>query len=215
MAQIVVFGVTGYAGGYIARELVARGHSVVGVSRRPGEVPDGVRALPGDLRDSGFVAGAVAGADVVVLAVRSSMLATPEMSFADLLRDVVLPAVDHAGARLAIVGGAGSLITPAGGRVMDAETFPEAYMPEATQHAEALAMLRARESGPDWFTLSPPAQFGAAFDGPATGRYEVGVDHLLVGEGGVSRISGADYALAFVDEIETPRHERMRFTVVG
>ncbi len=215
MAQIVVFGVTGYAGGYIARELVKRGHSVVGVSRTPGEVPEGVRALQGDLRDREVVDSAVADADVLVLAVRSSMLATAEMSFADLLSEIVLPAVDRVGARLAIVGGAGTLITPAGGRVMDAETFPAAYMPEATQHADALAMLRARESGPDWFTLSPPAQFGAAFDADATGHYEVGTDHLLVGSGGESRISGADYAAAFVDEIESPRHERMRFTVVG
>ena len=33
MSRIVVFGVTGYAGGHITAELLDRGHAVVGVAR--------------------------------------------------------------------------------------------------------------------------------------------------------------------------------------
>jgi putative NADH-flavin reductase len=36
---------------------------------------------------------------------------------------------------------------------------------------------------------------------------------LLTDEDGESFISGEDLALAVVDEIETPRHSRARFTV--
>jgi putative NADH-flavin reductase len=36
---------------------------------------------------------------------------------------------------------------------------------------------------------------------------------LLTDENGESHISGADLAIALVDEIETPAHRRTRFTV--
>jgi uncharacterized protein len=41
----------------------------------------------------------------------------------------------------------------------------------------------------------------------------VGGDVLLVDENGKSEISGEDFAVAFVDEIEQPKHHRTRFTV--
>jgi uncharacterized protein len=47
----------------------------------------------------------------------------------------------------------------------------------------------------------------------ATGRYRVGGDVLLTDADGNSTISGADYAKAFVDEIEQPAHRRQRFSV--
>jgi putative NADH-flavin reductase len=43
--------------------------------------------------------------------------------------------------------------------------------------------------------------------------YRVGVDELLVGGDDVSAISIEDYAVALVDEVETPRHVGRRFTV--
>ena len=47
----------------------------------------------------------------------------------------------------------------------------------------------------------------------ATGRYRVGGDVLLTDADGNSNISGADYAKAFVGEIEQPTHRRQRFSV--
>lgn len=44
-------------------------------------------------------------------------------------------------------------------------------------------------------------------------RFRLGGDVLLTDENGVSDISGADFAQAFVDEIETPTHTGQRFTV--
>jgi putative NADH-flavin reductase len=49
--------------------------------------------------------------------------------------------------------------------------------------------------------------------GEATGQYRVGGDILVTNANGDSEISGADYAKAFVDEIEQPAHRRKRFTV--
>ena len=76
-----------------------------------------------------------------------------------------------------------------------------------------LAVLLQTAPDVDWFYLSPAASFGSYAPGEATDRYRVGGDVLLTDADGNSNISGADYAKAFVDEIEQPAHRRQRFTV--
>jgi putative NADH-flavin reductase len=49
--------------------------------------------------------------------------------------------------------------------------------------------------------------------GDRKGSFRIGKDQLLVDGEGNSSISYADYAIALVDEIETPQHSRTRFTV--
>jgi len=49
--------------------------------------------------------------------------------------------------------------------------------------------------------------------GERTGKFRLGMDRLLVGANGESKISFEDYAIALVDELETPRYSRQRFTV--
>ena len=66
------------------------------------------------------------------------------------------------------------------------------------------------ESELDWTFLSPSAIF---VPGERTGKFRLGTNQLLIGEDGESRISMEDYAIALVDELETPRHLQQRFTV--
>ncbi len=61
-----------------------------------------------------------------------------------------------------------------------------------------------------WTYLSPP---GMLEPGERTGRYRLGADTLLVDEGGVSRISMEDLAVAMLDEAEAAKHVRRAFTV--
>ena len=107
--------------------------------------------------------------------------------------------------------------TVSGNRVpvsqVDLPTFPEAHKGEALGQADTLAVLRETAPDVDWFYLSPAASFGSYAPGQATGHYRVGGDLLLTGADGDSNISGADYARAFVDEIEQPAHRRQRFSV--
>lgn len=65
-----------------------------------------------------------------------------------------------------------------------------------------------REIG--WVFLSPAAML---VPGERTGRYRTGQDHLLTDGQGDSRISLEDFAVAMLDEVETPKHHRQRFTV--
>ena len=67
--------------------------------------------------------------------------------------------------------------------------------------------------GLDWFYVSPAALFGSFAPGETTGDYRLGGDELVTTEDGTSEISGTDFALAHVDEIEQRKHPRQRFTV--
>jgi hypothetical protein len=111
--------------------------------------------------------------------------------------------------RLLVVGGAGSLLLPGGTRVIDSEGFPEAYKAEASAGATFLDALR-QEQELDWTFLSPSAEF---VETERTGTFRLGQDDLLVSSEGRSWISFADFAIAMLDEVETPKHSRQRFTV--
>jgi len=93
--------------------------------------------------------------------------------------------------------------------VFESPTFPEHGKAEAGEGARTLAHLW-QQSDIDWTFISPSLLF---VPGERTGRFREGQDHLLIGEDGKSRISQEDYAVALLDEIETPRHRGQRYTV--
>lgn len=214
MSRIVILGGTGYAGGHIAREAVGRGHEVVSVSRNaPTQEAAGVEYVTGDVRQEDFLRSVIEGADVVV----SALSPRGDMAPAGTLRDnasTVARIVREQGARLGVVGGAGSLLVAEGGpKLMDTPGFPEEYKDEPREMERVLEALREEGEGLEWFFVSPAGGFGAFAPGEARGTYRTGGDLLLTDEQGESFISGADFALAFVDEIETPAHRGERFTV--
>jgi putative NADH-flavin reductase len=61
----------------------------------------------------------------------------------------------------------------------------------------------------DWTAISPPASIQP---GERTGKFRLGLDHLIEDDEGQSRISREDFAIAILDELEKPRHVRKRFT---
>ncbi|MHA7219203.1 NAD(P)-dependent oxidoreductase [Arthrobacter sp. MDT1-48-3] len=214
MSKVIVFGATGYAGSNITTELVSRGHDVQGVARRsPDTAPEGVSFSTGSLHDAETVRTAVTGADVIVVSLPASATEDGGPRLLDSIPAVIDAAI-AAGARLGVVGGAGSLNAYDGGpKVMDLEVFPADFRPEAQNHADVLEALREAPADLDWFYLSPAGGFGAWAPGERTGTFRLGGDVLLSDENHQSNISGADYAIAFVDEIEQPKHSRQRFSV--
>lgn len=211
MSSISIIGGTGYAGGNIAREAVRRGHAVTAWARsEPTEPVDGVEYRIGSVLDIDTVREAATD-DVVVLATHAQL--GDDRTLSDALPQVIQASVDNQ-TRLGVVGGAGSSLVAEGGpRLVDTDEFPAEFKPEALAHAEVLEQLRSSERDADWFYVSPAATFGAGVAGEARGTYRTGGDVLVVDEQGDSSISGADYARAFVDEIEQGNHPRQRFTV--
>ena len=116
--------------------------------------------------------------------------------------------------RLGIVGGAGSLYVDAEHTctVADGPDFPDAFKPLAAAHQTLLDALRKREDV-RWTYISPAADFQA--DGARTGQYTLGGEELMLNAKGKSEISYADYAIAFVDEIEKGNHLNQRISVVS
>ena len=219
MATIAIFGGTGYAGSAIRDEALRRGHRVISVTRSgAGGTPDGAPQAPnlefrqGTVHDAALVDRIAAEADVIVISIRFAP--TPE----DVKLIDAFPALTRAcaahGTRLGVVGGAASLDVAEGGpRLIDTPEFPDAFKPEAGSAARP--STRCAPTPPAWTGSScrPAQEFGSYVPGEPRGAYRVGGDVLLRDEAGRSHISGADYALAFVDEIDQPKHHRTRFTV--
>src|SRR5450830_1702150 len=188
MSKIAIIGATGRAGSQLLEEALRRGHSVTAIARNTDKlaVRPGVSVKQVDALDAEALQQAISGSDVVIGPVKKAAVK-----------------------RLLVVGGAGSLRLPGGTRVIDSEGFPEAYKAEASAGATFLDALR-QEQELDWTFLSPSAEF---VETERTGTFRLGQDDLLVSSEGRSWISFADFAIAMIDEVETPKHSRQRFTV--
>ncbi|MET1025032.1 MAG: NAD(P)-dependent oxidoreductase [Pseudoxanthomonas sp.] len=203
MASIALIGGTGNVGRRILAEALRRGHTVTVVARKPAQDlgQDGVSFVEGDIAADPTGLGArLAGHDALVSSAR----------FASVTAQHVLDTARAAGIRrVLVVGGAASLEVAPGVRLLDSPQFPEAYKSEAVPGAQFLADLRG-VSDIDWTFFSPAADFHA---GERTGTFRLGGDAFLTDADGKSAISYEDYAVALLDEIETPAHVRQRFSI--
>lgn len=205
--KLTMFGATGMIGSRIFKEALQRGHQVTVVLRDPSRfhVDDSrVNAVKGDVLNPTSVAEAVRGHDAVLSAIgpgREVIVGAAHSLVEGLLRDGVK--------RLIIVGGVGSLEVGPGKLFVDAPNFPPEYLEQARAGCEALNIYRENENL-DWTFVSPATWITP---GQRTGNFRLGGDQLLCDANGESRISAEDYAVAFLDELENPRHIRCRFTV--
>ncbi|MEG3149437.1 NAD(P)-dependent oxidoreductase [Sphingomonas sp. ZT3P38] len=200
--KIAIIGATGNVGQRLVAEATARGHQVTAIARKPGSeaVDPAVTWRTADLADPESIVSALAGNDVAILSV----------PFRTTDFERALDGIRRSGvARLLVVGGAASLEIAPGQVLLDTPTFPDFIKPEAEPARQALNRLRD-ETELDWTFLSPAMMFGP---GERTGSFRLGTDTLLTAADGKSHISYEDYAIALLDEIETPRHSRRRFTV--
>ena len=216
MAHFVIFGGSGMIGSRTVIESLSRGHQVTAVVRDPARVtaqhPE-LTMVAGDVTDPAAVAKLTAGADAVISAVSPMTVpgADPEVTFAPVVAGLVegLRAAGTDATPLVVVGGAGSLRLPTGERLMDAPFFPDEYKPAALAHADLLERLRG-VSDLAWSYFSPASVIAPR---ERTGTFRLGGDDLLFDAEGESFISAEDYAVALVDEAESPKHVRERFTI--
>lgn len=200
--NVALIGASGNVGRRVLAELVRRGHTVTAIVRNPEKIPalPGVSPTRGDVADREGLAARLAGHDAVISSVH----------FLDSDPAVLIAAVKQAGVgRYLVVGGAGSLEVAPGQRLVDQPGFPAQYKAEATAGAEFLGLLRD-EVELNWTFLSPAALI---VPGERTGTFRLGGDTLLTDAAGTSTVSYEDYAVALVDELESPAHPRARFSV--
>jgi len=215
IVKVVVLAATGQAGKTVISELLSRGHEVVAVARSPEKLPSSIPSVRDDLSNADRLADIIKDADVVISAYGPSKDDPRyffDVNYTDQLLDVterVVEAVHKAKvSRLIVVGGAGSLWLSPGVTVLNSGHWPEQFVPIATSHVKTFEMLK--KSDINWVYFSPPMMIAP---GVRTAKFRLGGDHIIVDANGKNWISFEDYAVALVDEIEKPAHERGRFTI--
>ena len=199
--KIALIGASGQAGSRLLTELSTRGHAVTAIARSPAKIASlpNVTALAGDIEATNDLVQILKGHDVIISSVHFSA-SDPDKLIAAVKASEVR--------RYYVVGGAGSLEVAPGKLLVDTPEFPAIYKAEAQGGVDFLNKLKAEEAL-DWTFLSPSAAF---VPGERTGTFRLGKDQLLTNQND-SSISFEDFAIALVDEIETPAHIRQRFTV--
>ena len=206
--KIVVVCANGKAGKLITNEAVERGFDVTAVVRGENKT-NAKQVISKDLFD--LTKEDLKGFDVVVDAFGAwtpDVLPQHSTSLKHLCD--ILSGTDT---RLVVVGGAGSLYVNKEHtiQVMDTPDFPEMFKPLAQAQGKALEELRERKDV-KWTFISPAGDFQA--EGAKTGKYILAGEELTLNSKGESVISYADYAIAFVDEIEKGNHIQQRISVV-
>ena len=199
MTNIALVGMTGNIGSRILNEALARGHRVTGTTRGGADLParEGVTVATVHPADAAALAAVLRGHDVVVVSLKWDVN--------DI--DAVIEAIRKSGVRRAlIVVGAGSLLRADGRLHFDHMPTPS---PSSKPATVALEKLRKVDDF-DWTAISPPASIKP---GERTGKFRLGADTMIVDSDDNGRISREDFAVAILDEIESPKRVRQRFTV--
>ena len=200
--NIALIGATGGIGSRVLDEALRRGHAVTATSRDP------ANKLP---PRSNMTAKAINTADVAataaVLRRHDAVVVSVKWNEADIHQ--VLDAIRKSGVkRCLFVIGAGSLIRKDGRTHF--EHMAEKGITPPTSKPAALAFEEMKKANDlDWTAISPPASIQP---GQRTGKFRLGLDHLIEDDEDESRISREDFAIAILDELERPTHMRKRFT---
>ena len=214
MKRIALIGASGFVGSALLKESLKRGHSVTAIVRHPEKITlndPNLQIIQGDVLSEQSITDVIKGVDVVISAYNpgwtnpniSQETTAAYQSIISCVKKAKIP-------RLLIVGGAGSLYVAPEKRVMDTGVIPESYLPAVESLANVLYDLQKNEKELDWAYFSPA---GNIEPGERTGKFRLGKDQLMVDKDGKSNISVEDYAVAMLDEVDSPVHHRERFTI--
>jgi putative NADH-flavin reductase len=210
LGKIVIFGAGGRAGRAAVAEARRRGHRVTAVVRDPGRhgdlATDGVHLVAGEVTDPDSVARGAGGHDAAISAVYDAA-ARPDVLYPSAARALLGGLARAEVRRLLVVGLASVLPTEAGVALMDTPGYPQEYRSFYLAHAAGTQVLRTAPAEVDWLVVSPAGDFDHA--GPPTGRYRTAPADAA------SRVSYADFAVALLDEIDTPAHHRTHLGVAA
>lgn len=214
MKDVLLIGATGFVGAAILNELVGRGHHVTAVVRDVAKLPKSTLVTPvaADVSNVDALARLAEGKDAVISAYN------PGWTNPNIAKDTIVnyqkivAAIKQSGVgRLLIVGGGGTLFVAPGIRALETEGFPAEIMNGVVSLAYFYLNILSKEQDLDWVFFSPAGMFDE--QGEKTGAYRLGKDDMLFDAQGNSHISVQDYAVAMVDEMETPAHHKERFTI--
>lgn len=200
--NIALIGASGKIGSKIAAELLSRGHSVTGISRHPENIAEaeGLITATGDITQPEQIAQVLKGHDAIISAASFIPGESEKLFAAANLSSVP---------RFLMIGGAASLLTESGERVVDSLELPEEWMVPIREGIRAFDLIQQQQKL-DWTFFSPAVMIAP---GERTGQFRLGKDHVVKDDQGDSKISYDDYAIAMVDELEQGNNLKGRFTI--
>lgn len=214
MKNIALIGASGFIGSGILREALERGHLVTGIVRHPEKIVvthPNLTVIKGDVSLPDTLPGLCRGADVIISAYNPGWTNPLIATETTRVYRTILEGVRKAGVkRFLVVGGAASLFVAPGLRLWDTDRFPESYLPAVRALGNVYLEMLSSEKVIDWAFFSPAEKI---MPGTRTGKFRLGENDLITGPDGNSLISVEDYAVAMIDEVETPAHHFERFTI--
>jgi len=209
--HIAIIGASGFIGSGLLKEALSRGHQVKALVGRPERLAPHpqMSAVKADVMDTSKLTAELAGQEAVLSAFSGHAQEDVYGYYMRGIRSIIAATKAAQVPRFLVIGGAGSLEVAPGVQLLDTPEFPAQWKGTAQGAREALALLR-QESSLDWTMLCPAAVISP---GQRTGKFRLGGDQLLSDAAGKSAISVEDFAVAMIDELETPKHRRARFTV--
>jgi len=216
--KIALLGATGFVGGPILTEALTRPDlAITAIVRNPTALTAHKRltAVQGDVFDMPALTDALRGHDTVIHAFHPGRNSGPDQVYEQSVagHEAIIAAAKAAGvARLVCVGGAASLMTPEGKEYIDSSHWDKEFDPyrNAILGTRALYYLLKDDTDLDWVFIAPSAWLRP---GERTGVFRKSANTMLFAPDGTSSISLEDYALALINEVQTPAHHRERFTV--
>lgn len=209
--KVAIIGASGNIGSAIRDEALSRGHQVTAIVRNPEKITiqnEALTVVKGDVLE-GKVDELIKGHDAVISSYNPGWGLEEMHDITIEAYDAIVRGVKKTGIRLLVVGGAGSLEISPGVQVIETMDVPPNIKGAILGLREVLYKL-LKETGLDWTFLSPAANIAS---GERTGKFRLGKDQLVKDEAGESNISTQDYAVAMIDELENPQHNRQRFTL--
>jgi putative NADH-flavin reductase len=190
--NIGVIGASGRIGQRIVAEALQRGHNVTAFTSSAAKIPADqgkVAWKTADVMNADSVGAAMQGQDVLISSYGPAMGADPK-PISTAAETLLKAGEKNPTVRVLMVGGAGSLEVAPGKTVIDSGLIPAQYIAVPIAHKEALDVLK-KNSTVNWTYFSPA---GSIQPGERTGKFRLD-------------------AVALLDEVEKPRHERKRFTI--
>ncbi|MFD8494462.1 NAD(P)-dependent oxidoreductase [Amycolatopsis sp. NPDC059657] len=194
MSKIAILGAGGRAGRRLVAEAAKRGHEVTAFVRDPAKHSFGVPARAADVTKPLDLSAY----DVAISTV-GDMTADATEFYTAASRTLLASGVPRV-----IVVGISVLLDD----TVHSPEFPAEHKPFCLGHLAGLEVLRA-STGPDWVWIAPVGDFD--HDGEPVGGYRFGGERYVPDE----RITYEDFALAVLDEAETPKHHRQVVSVLS
>ena len=213
--KAALIGPTGFVGSAILKEALNRGIQVTAIARNPEklQVQKNIEIVKADVMDADKLSEILKGNDVVVSAYNPGW-ANPDI-YNEFLKGAqsIQEAVKKSGVkRYIVIGGAGSLFAAPNVQLVDTPQFPAEWKPGALAARDYLNILK-KENELDWTYLSPAIEMNPGTKHERRGTYRTGLDNPVFDVNNKSTISVEDLAVAIIDEVEHPKHFRLRFTV--